>query len=148
LVSNKVGKEKNGVFKDNTISYKKDGVCHMDLYRYFHPHHNPRLRNQPLRHQEVGELEQAAIELGKALERAELRQRLVPVEQIKTERFADLRSAVDFAVESLSAIAEAHPGDDESTMHDLLNERKNAPGWENWSRLLKERLRLLKQGNA
>jgi len=120
----------------------------MDLYRYFHPHHNPKLRGSSLRHQELGELEQATVELSKALERAELRQRKSPITEINTEIFSDLRAAVDFAVASLGTLSEAHPGDDDATMHELLSERKNAPGWENWSRLLKERLRLLKQGNG
>ena len=35
----------------------------MDLYRYFHPHYNPRLRKVPLRLQELAELEQKQSEL-------------------------------------------------------------------------------------
>lgn len=120
----------------------------MDLYRYFHPHHNPKLRGESLRHQELGELEQAAVELSKALERAELRQRKAPTADINTDIFSDLRAAIDFAVASLCSLTDAHPGDSENTMQQLLSERKNAPGWENWSRLLKERITLLKQSNG
>jgi hypothetical protein len=45
----------------------------MDIYRYFHPHHNPRLRTTPIRLQELNELEEAARELRRAIERAGLR---------------------------------------------------------------------------
>ena len=37
-------------------------------------------------------------QLAQALERAELRQRQVPVNEVKTDMFSDLRAAVDFAV--------------------------------------------------
>ena len=112
----------------------------MDLYRYFHPHHNPRLKNAPLRLQELGELEQAAVELKLALERAELRTSVAPVGGIKGEHFTDLLVGMKYVVDSLHTLTKAHPGDATATMYQLLKERENAPGWENWSRLLKERI--------
>ena len=112
----------------------------MDLYRYFHPHHNPRLKHAALRLQELGELEQAAVELKLALERAELRTSLAPIGGIKCEHFSDLLVGMKYVVDSLHTLTTAHPGDAAETMHQLLKERENAPGWENWSRLLKERI--------
>lgn len=117
----------------------------MDLYRYFHPHHNPRLRNVPLRLQELGELEQAAIELKRALERAELRAEITGIGGIKKEHFSDVLVAIDYIAESLSTLTRAHPGDSLETMNQLLKEREEAPGWENWVRLLRQRLRTVTQ---
>lgn len=117
----------------------------MDLYRYFHPHHNPRLRNVPLRLQELGELEQAAVELKKAVKRAEVRTSISDAGPIKGEHFTQLLVALEYIVESLGTLAGAHPGDDADTMVQMLDERKDAPGWENWARLLKQRLEILRQ---
>jgi len=117
----------------------------MDLYRYFHPHHNPRLRSTPLRLQEIGELEQAAQELKKALKRAEIRSADAPSGPIKNEHFSQILVALEYVVESLETLSEAHQGDNETTMNDLLSERESAPGWENWCRLLKQRLELGQQ---
>ena len=114
----------------------------MDLYRYFHPHHNPRLTKVPLRMQELGELEQAAIELKKAIERAEVRTAHAPVGGICKEHFSEMLVALDYLVESLSTLTKAHPGDDLDTMMHMLGERQNAPGWENWTRLLEQRLEI------
>lgn len=117
----------------------------MDLYRYFHPHYNPRLRTTPLRLQEIGELEQAASELQRALERAELRTGNSNVGGIRREHFSEVLEAANYIVNSLSTLTKAHPGDSNETMLQLLHEREDAPGWENWSRLLKQRLKLLGQ---
>ena len=115
----------------------------MDLYRYFHPHHNPRLRNTPLRMQELGELEQAAIELSKAIKRAEVRSSSSPMATFRKEHFTEILLAAQYLVESLSTLTRAHPGDEQDTLWELLKEREEAPGWENWARLLKERLKML-----
>lgn len=115
----------------------------MDLYRYFHPHHNPRLRNVPLRVLELNELEQAATELRNAVHRAAVRTSNSPVGAIRDEHFNELLIALDFVIESLGTLASAHPGDDDATLRQLLEERKNAPGWENWAALLRQRLELL-----
>ena len=117
----------------------------MDLYRYFHPHHNPRLRGVPLRLQEVAELEQAATELQRALERAKLRLESAPVGGIRQEHLSEILVAAEYLVESLSTLTKAHPGDSPNTMTELLREREEAPGWENWARLVKQRLRILSQ---
>jgi len=120
----------------------------MDLYRYFHPHHNPRLRNVPVRLQELAELEQSASELRKALKRAEIRTENSPIGGIRKEHFSEILVALDYIVESLETLREAHPGDSQRTMLQILKERENSPGWENWARLLHQRLDLVKQFNS
>lgn len=120
----------------------------MDLYRYFHPHHNPRLRHVPLRLQELSELEQAAIELKKALQRAEIRAASASIGGIREEHFAELVLAIDYIVESLHTLGKAHPGDSLEIVSQLLEERKDTPGWENWSRLLHQRLHFLESDHA
>lgn len=113
----------------------------MDLYRYFHPHHNPRLKDVPVRLQELAELEQAAIELRSALRRAEIRTQHAPVGGIECSHFSEILVAMDYIVESLSTLSTAHPGDAVETMLNVLKERKDAPGWENWCRLLQQRVK-------
>ncbi len=114
----------------------------MDLYRYFHPHHNPRLHKIPVRMQELAELEQAAIELGRAVNRAEIRFRHTQGESAAKESFADMKAALDFVAHALAALTESHPGDDKNTLRALLDERKEAPGWEDWAKLVQQRLEL------
>ncbi len=115
----------------------------MDLYRYFHPHHNPRLRNAPLRAQELGELEIAALELERALSRAMVRTESSPVGGISAAHFEQLLVAANYLVESLSTLAKAHPGDSDETMEKILGERIDAPGWESWVQLVRERLKMI-----
>jgi hypothetical protein len=117
----------------------------MDLYRYFHPHHNPRLRKHPLRLQELGELQLAACELHKAIERAEIRSANSPLSPITEEHFAELARAMEYVTDTLGILTNAHPGDDLPTMKELMQEREEAPGWESWVRLLKQRLELVTQ---
>ena len=117
----------------------------MDLYRYFHPHHNPRLRKTPLRLQEIGELSQAADELKRAIERAKLRTEAASVGAIRSQHFDDVLIAMEYVVESLEILTQAHPGDEHSEMLEMLRERQNAPGWENWSRLLRQRINIVGQ---
>ena len=117
----------------------------MDLYRYFHPHHNPRLKAIPLRLQELGELEQAATELKRALERAKLRTARHSVGGIRPDHIDEILIAMDYVVDSLSILTKAHPGDDSEAMTQLLGEREDAPGWENWARLLKQRMLIAEQ---
>jgi len=132
----------------------------MDLYRYFHPHHNPRLRKEPLRLQELSELEQAASELKKAVKRAEIRcqptgevtsEPLTSTDDtsasqdlggIRQDHFSQILIALDYVAESLSTLTKAHPGDDDVMLSRILKERENAPGWENWCSLLEQRLSL------
>ncbi|MCC6220908.1 MAG: hypothetical protein IT291_06685 [Deltaproteobacteria bacterium] len=117
----------------------------MDLYRYFHPQHNPRLKKVPVRLIELAELEQASTELKHALQRAQARTQSAPIGAIRDEHFSDLIIAADFIIESLSTLSKAHPGDSTETLLNMLEERRNAPGWENWASLLRQRLDLLSQ---
>ena len=119
----------------------------MDLYRYFHPHHNPRLREKSIRMQELSELEQASQELKKAIKRAEIRtdESNNEVGGIKKDHFTQILVALDYVVDSLGVLTKAHPGDDVDAMKSLLEERNEAPGWENWSRLLKQRLEIIEK---
>ena len=123
----------------------------MDLYRYFHPHHNPRLRKTPLRLQEVAELQQAAIELTRALKRAQIRMQRTSdslEEELDTSPNAPLArlgtaiEAADVLVSELIEVTQQFDDDDLQTMRKLLNERQNAPGWETWTQLLSQRLSL------
>ena len=117
----------------------------MDLYRYFHPHFNPRLRNVPVRLQELLELQQAATELKKAIERAELRTKTRENPPFPSEYLSEISAALAFASEALGEIIKILPEDDIKTMVEMLEERKAAPGWESWSRLFAERVKLLTQ---
>lgn len=118
----------------------------MDLFRYFHPHHHPRLRRVPLRLQELGELELGAKELHRALKRAQLRSenrfglssQVRP--EISPERLAEIVSSLEFAINGLSALVHIHPGDSIEDIEHMIDERKSISGWENWSRIVKERL--------
>lgn len=112
----------------------------MDIYRFFHPHHNPRLHSTPLRQQELGELEQAASELLKALERASKRVGRKPVAPILPQHFQEVIKAMRFVMSSMEAISDAHPGDSEEDLQDLISERKELKGWEGWTALLREQL--------
>ena len=73
----------------------------MDLYRFFHPHHNPRLNNVPIRYAELSELLQATIELRKALERAQHRTSKAPCDPILPKHFVDAIKASKFVEEAL-----------------------------------------------
>lgn len=112
----------------------------MDIYRFFHPHHNPRLHSTPLRQQELSELEQAASELRKALERAGHRTTRRPVAPIMPEHFADIIKAIIFVEKSLQTLCDAHPGDCQSSQRDLINERSSLSGWESWASLFSQQV--------
>lgn len=105
----------------------------MDIYRFFHPHHNPRLVNTALRYTELSELLQAAVELRKALERAQQRTGRQPVPPILPEHFADIIRAERYIEESLQTLCEAHPGDTDDELQGLVKERSSASGWEAWT---------------
>lgn len=112
----------------------------MDIYRFFHPHHNPRLINTSVRQQELSELEQAAAELRKALERMQQRITRRPVTPIMSEHFTDLIKAMNFVEKSMQTLSDAHKGDSIEDFRDLINERSECSGWENWSNILREQL--------
>lgn len=115
----------------------------MDIYRFFHPHHNPRLHSTPLRQQELSELEQAASELLKALERAQQRTKRKASPPILTEHFTDLIKAMRFVEGSLRTLCGAHPGDSPQAMEELIGERSGMSGWEAWTSLINEQIRLM-----
>jgi len=122
----------------------------MDLFRYFHPHHNPRLRKVALRLQEVGELELAAKELARAIKRAQIRVESSP-SPITAEQVGEVLAAVDAASEMLAALIELHPGDTEQDMERMIEERQHISGWENWTTIVRERLSesiILKRSNG
>ncbi len=112
----------------------------MDIYRFFHPHHNPRLHSTPLRQQELGELEQAASELLKALERAQKRTVRKAPGAILPQHFNDIQKAMRFVLSSLETLCDAHPGDSPETLYDLIQERSELTGWETWTSLLHEQI--------
>ncbi len=110
----------------------------MDIYRFFHPHHNPRLHSTPLRQQELSELEQAAAELRKAIERAQARTSRRQAGLILPGHFDDILKAMRFVEYSLQTLCDAHPGDEPEVVLDLINERSSMSGWEAWTSLLRE----------
>ncbi len=112
----------------------------MDIYRYFHPHHNPRLFSTPLRQQELSELEQAASELRKALERAKLRTERAAAQRILPSHFTDLLKAVRFVENSLQTLCDAHDGDEGAVLNELVQERSGLRGWEAWTSIVMEQL--------
>lgn len=112
----------------------------MDIYRFFHPHHNPRLHSTPLRQQELSELEQAGAELLKALDRARQRTTRKPVAPILPQHFSDVIKAMRFVVNSLETLCDAHPGDSPQVLMDLIHERSEFSGWEAWTALVQEQL--------
>lgn len=116
------------------------GYFYMDIYRYFHPHHNPRLFSTPLRQQELSELEQASSELRKALERARLRTERGTPSRILPSHFDDLLKAVKFIESSLQTLCDAHEGDTLEILKELVAERRGLGGWETWARIVTEQL--------
>lgn len=112
----------------------------MDIYRFFHPHHNPRLHSTPVRLQELLELEQAAAELRKALERALRRTKRKRTGPVLPSHFNDIIKAMRFVEASLQTLGDAHEGDSEVEMNQLLHERSNFSGWEAWVTLLRQQL--------
>jgi hypothetical protein len=112
----------------------------MDIYRFFHPHHNPRLHSTPMRLQELLELEQASAELRKALERAMRRTKRKRKGPVLPSHFADIIKAMRFVETSLETLCDAHDGDSEIEMNDLIHERSHFSGWEAWVSLLRQQL--------
>jgi len=113
----------------------------MDLFRYFHPHYHPRLRKVPLRLQEIGELELAAKELSRALKRAQLRtESNAGNTRITSDQVLEVAEVVDNATQLLSELLRIHPGDSIEDIEQLIEERQTVSGWENWSRIVRERL--------
>jgi hypothetical protein len=112
----------------------------MDIYRFFHPHHNPKLHNTAIRQQELGELEHAASELRKAIERAQQRSKRKASPPILPEHYNDIIKAAHFVEVSLRTLYNAHPGDQTEDLVQMIEERSSMFGWKNWAGLLKEQL--------
>ena len=106
----------------------------MDIYRFFHPHHNPRLVNTAMRYTELSELLQAAVELRKALERAQQRTTRQAKPPILSEHYTDVIKAGRFIEASLQTLCEVHPGDTEDDLKLVAVERSSSSGWEAWTR--------------
>ncbi len=119
----------------------------MDIYRFFHPHHDPRLHRTAVRQLELGELEQAAAELRKTLERAQKRTAGHPTPPILTQHYDDIIKAARFLERSLKTLYDAHPGDSREDMQDLINERSDFAGWRSWAALLQEQLSVEEQAD-
>jgi len=112
----------------------------MDIYRFFHPHHNPRLHSTPVRQQELSELEQVASELRKALERTRKRTERSDKGRILPSHYEDILKAIRFVEASLETLCDAHEGDSPEDLVDLLAERSQLIGWEAWSSILREQI--------
>lgn len=121
------------------------GNLSMDIYRYFHPHFNPRLRSIALRQQELNELEQGAIELKRALERADTRFQNTQPTSFGLSPLGEAIESLNYVCDKLSGLSRAHPGDGPNALEQLAEERSAAPGWESWVRLVRERLRLIRR---
>ena len=117
-----------------------EGDGTMEIYRFFHPHHNPRLHSVALRQQELFELEQVAAELRKALERARERSRRRPASPILAEHFDGIMKAVRFVEDSLKTLSDAHPGDSVDALRALVQEREDFSGWDTWCRVLQQQM--------
>jgi len=120
----------------------------MHIYWFFHPHHNPRLHSTPLRQQELSELEQAASELRKAVERAQQRTSKKPVAPIMDLHFNDIVKALLFVENSLQTLCDRHPGDSPDDLGALAAERSDFSAWKNWAALIEEQLRAQNEVSA
>jgi hypothetical protein len=114
----------------------------MDIYRFFHPHHNPRLHSTPVRQQELCELLQAASELKKALQRAQKRTERRAAGRILPQHFGDVIKGVTFIEQSLETLCDAHDGDTRTELIEMIHERAESPGWETWTSLLEQQVGL------
>lgn len=86
------------------------------------------------------ELEQASAELKKAIIRARTRLERVASPPLLPSHFNDIIKAMDFANTSLQTLCDAHPGDSETDLSQLVQERASFSGWEIWSSLLDQQL--------
>jgi hypothetical protein len=105
----------------------------MDIYRFFHPHHNPRLVNTALRYTELSELLQAAVELRKALERAQQRTTRQAIPPILSEYFTDIIKVERYMEKSLQIFCEMLPGDSEGELQRVASERSFSSCWVAWT---------------
>ena len=126
----------------------------MDLFRYFKPHHNPKLHDIPPRSQEFYELLQAAKEFNLAVQRAQIR--IEASSKIRTDNLIKIIDhdtnqrikveldncvlSLNFIESAMLKIIESIPSDSLDDLHDMIQEREGLTGWENWVLLLRESL--------
>lgn len=113
----------------------------MDIYRFFHPHHNPRLRNVKLRLQELTEISLAVKEIERVLQRTKRRLSHNPESVTLAE---DTINAINLAYELLETNIRLYPEDSPEDLEIMLGERRDAPGWEAWCKLVESRLNYIK----
>lgn len=87
-----------------------------------------------MRYTELSELLQAAVELRKALERAQQRTSRQPKPPILPEHFTDIIKAQRFIEASLQTLCEVHPGDSVEELEVIVTERASSSGWEAWTK--------------
>ena len=109
----------------------------MDIYRFFHPHHNPRLRSIKLRLQELTEISLAVKEIDRVLKRT--KRRLLHNET-SLNLIEDTINAINLAYELLETNIRNYPEDTPEDLEQMLKERLQAPGWEAWCKLVESRL--------
>ena len=56
------------------------------------------------------------------------------------DHFTDIIKAMRFVEQSMQTLADAHPGDSNENLQELVRERSGFSGWENWVTLLSEQL--------
>ena len=110
----------------------------MHIYRFFHPHYNPRLLNRALRGIEISELYQAASELRKALSRSLIRTQRNPEPQINTVKLQETAAILELAEKKLLELYNEHEGDSQADIDALAKERAAMHGWETWTQLVRE----------
>ncbi len=110
----------------------------MDIYRFFHPHFNPRLLNIPIRQQELNDLEQAACEFKKASQRLIQRFKRHPLKELKLRRLKKLMRLAENLESELKLLQNEHPGDTPSTLKEMVLERFNCTGWLAWANHVEE----------
>ena len=110
----------------------------MDIYNFFYSHHNPKIKSKSLRQQEVLELYQVVQELMKALKVAGIRTETALKPPYLGQHFSDLVSQLEPIANVLNNLAEAHPGDSDEDIKELIKERSNLPSWKNWTQLIED----------
>ncbi len=114
----------------------------MDLYRFFYPHHNPRLRVVKLRLQELTEISLAIKEVGRVLNRS--KKRLGQDTPETLDEMEDTIGAIELAHSIIESMILNYPEDSPEDLESMLKERRNAPGWEAWCKLVESRLDYIK----
>lgn len=113
----------------------------MDLYRFFHPHYNPRLRNVPVRLQELNEISLAIKEISRVLHRTSRR---LGHNIDALNHMESTKEAIELAHNLIESAILTYEEDTQEDLEEMLKERRSAPGWEAWCRLVESRLNYLK----